>query len=345
MIERTTNGNYQATVIDGEFIADQRAQGSSPTRRTAAYPSDIELVGRSQAFTEVVQQVDRVAATDLPVLLTGESGSGKGLVAVAIHHHSARADQPFVAVNCGATSAESIEVELFGEGTLFLNEISETSASFQELLALALQTGEIRRAGSTQPQRLNVRVIAGSSRYLDQEVAAGKFRSDLYYRLHAAAIALPPLRDRVEDIPQLAQSFADRVFSLRPPVKFAPEALSLLERYGWPGNIRELEQAVVRAAVLCDGTIRVKDLPQRVRNYTQKQQEHSDSRNGFGDGVVREEWVPLSEIEGRYVAQVLEHTRGNKQAAARVLAVDRKTLDRMIKRHHIDSAKVRRAAR
>lgn len=345
MMERTPNGNYQATVIDGEFIADQRSHDSSPTRRTAAYHSDIELVGRSQAFTAVMQQVGRVAGTDLPVLLTGEQGSGKELVAAAIHHHSARADQPFLAVNCGATSAESIEVELLGEGTLFLNEISQTSPSFQELLVRAMQTGEVRRAGSTQTHRLNVRVIAGSSCYLDQEVTAGKFRSDLYYRLNAAAIALPPLRERIEDIPQLAQSFADRVFSLRPPVKFAPEALSLLERYGWPGNIRELEQAVVRAAVLCDGTIRVKDLPQRVRNYTQKQPEHVDGGNGLSDGVVRDEWVPLSEIEGRYVAQVLEHTRGNKQAAARVLAVDRKTLDRMIKRHHIDSAKVRRAAR
>src|SRR5689334_12280706 len=344
----------------------ERPQRTSPTRRTAAYHSDIELVGRSQAFIEVMKQVGRVSNTNLPVLLTGESGTGKELVASAIHHRSGRADKPFVAVNCGAIPAELIEAELFGHvkgsftgadrdrrglweeadgGTVFLDEITETTQSFQVKLLRALQMGEIRRVGSNQTQKVNVRVIAASNRNVEQEVTAGRFRHDLFYRLNAVSIVLPPLRERREDIPPLAQSFADRVYSLSPSVKFSTEALGLLEQYNWPGNIRELENAVVRAVAICDGTIRVKDLPQRVRNYTAKQNEGDKPETTTMDQNANEEWVPLSEIEGRYVARVLEHTRGNKQAAARVLAVDRKTLDRMIKRHHIDSEKVRRAGR
>lgn len=346
----------------------EHPQRSSPARRVAAYHSDIELVGRSQAFIEVMKQVGRVSNTNLPVLLTGESGTGKELVASAIHHRSGRADKPFVAVNCGAIPAELIEAELFGHvkgsftgadrdrrglweeadgGTVFLDEITETTPSFQVKLLRALQMGEIRRVGANQTLKVNVRVIAASNRNVDQEVTAGRFRNDLFYRLNAVSIVLPPLRERPEDIPPLAQSFADRVYSLSPPVKFSAEALALLERYSWPGNIRELENAVVRAVAMCDGTIRVKDLPQRVRNYTQKHAENGDAAHDAATVAETqpEEWVPLSEIEGRYVAQVLEHTGGNKQAAARVLHVDRKTLDRMIKRHHIDSERVRRTAR
>jgi len=148
---------------------------------------------------------------------------------------------------------------------------------------------------------------------------------------------LPPLRDRREDIPPLAQTFADRVYSLSPSVKFSSEALGLLERYNWPGNIRELENAVVRAVAMCDGTIRVKDLPQRVGNYSLAPGDATGSDITPAPEPALDEWVTLSEIEGRYVARVLEHTGGNKQAAARLLAVDRKTLDRMIKRHNINS--------
>jgi two-component system response regulator AtoC len=334
----------------------ERPQRSSPTRRLAAYHSDIELVGRSQAFIEVMKQVGRVSNTNLPVLLTGESGTGKELVASAIHR-SGRSDQPFVAVNCGAIPAELIEAEVFGHvkgsfagadrdrrglleeadgGTVFLDQITETNSSFQVKLLGALQTGEIRKVGSNQTQKVNVRVIAASNRNVEQEVAAGRFRNDLFYRLNAVSIVLPPLRDRPEDIPPLAQSFADRVYSLSPSVKFSSEALALLERYNWPGNIRELENAVVHAVAMCDGTIQAKDLPQRVRDHAVKSDEEQRSETS-ADQATNEDWVSLSEIEGRYVARVLEHTRGNKQAAARVLEVDRKTLDRMIKRHHIES--------
>jgi two-component system response regulator AtoC len=326
----------------------------SVRRRAGAHDSDIDLVGRSHAFIEVMKQVGRVAATSLPVFLTGESGTGKELVAAALHQHSGRANRTFVAVNCGAIPADLIESELFGHtkgsftgadrdrrglweeadgGTVFLDEITETSQSFQVKLLRVLQESEIRRIGSNQTRRVDVRVIAASNRDVDEEVKAGRFRNDLFYRLNAVSIMLPPLRERREDIPPLAQAFADRVYSLSPAVRFSPEALDLLLRYPWPGNIRELENAVVRASAMCDGIIRVQDLPERIRNYD----EHHDGK-AETSGVAtpqKADWSLLSEIEGRYVAQVLAHTGGNKQAASRVLGVDRKTLDRMIKRHGI----------
>ncbi len=326
-------------------------------KRTTTYRSDIDLVGRSHAFIEVMKQVGRVAATNLPVLLTGESGTGKELVASTLHRRSGRAEKTFVAVNCGAIPAELIEAELFGhvkgsftgadrdrrglweeadQGTVFLDEITETSLSFQVKLLRVLQEGEVRRVGSNQTQRVNVRVIAASNRDVEAEIKAGRFREDLYYRLNAVSIVLPPLRERREDIPPLAQAFADRVYSLSPAVRFSSEALDLLQRYSWPGNIRELENAVVRATAMCDGLIRAQDLPERIRNY-HEQGGGSTSAIKTSQGVPEEvqEWPSLSEIEGRHVARVLAHTRGNKQAAARVLEVDRKTLDRMIRRHDI----------
>jgi len=147
------------------------------------------------------------------------------------------------------------------------------------------------------------------------------------------SIILPPLRERREDIPPLAQTFADRVFSLSPAVRFSQEALGLLQQYSWPGNIRELENAVVRAAAMCDGIIRVKDLPERIRDYREENAADGLRPTSCAEIKQPEEWFPLSEVEGRYVARVLAHTGGNKQAAARVLDIDRKTLDRMIKRH------------
>ncbi|HXD33754.1 MAG TPA: sigma-54 dependent transcriptional regulator [Pyrinomonadaceae bacterium] len=348
----------------------ERPHRSMPGQRSAVYDSDIELVGRSQSFIEVMKHVGRVAATNLPVLLTGESGTGKELVASAIHRRSGRAGKSFVGFNCGAIPAELIEAELFGHvkgsftgaerdrrglweeadgGTIFLDEITETSPSFQVKLLRVLQEGEIRRVGSNQTLRVDARVVAACNRDVEKEVADGRFRKDLFYRLNAVSIVLPPLRERPEDIPPLAQSFADRVYKLSPSVSFTAEALSLLQKYNWPGNIRELENAVVRAAAICDGTIRVKDLPESVRSYRRQFTVNGfDSSNDFPAGpdaaksarapelIARDEWPELSIVEGRYVALVLVQTGGNKQAAARLLGIDRKTLDRMIKRHSIN---------
>ncbi len=336
-----------------EQLAGHRAV--SAAREVPAYESDLGLVGRSEVFIQVMKQVGRVAGTNLPVLLTGESGTGKEVVASALHLRSARSGEPFVPVNCGAIPAELIEAELFGHvkgsftgadrdrlglweeadgGTVFLDEITETTPAFQVKLLRALQEGEIRRVGSNQTSVVDVRVIAASNRDVEAEVAAGRFRKDLFYRLNAVSIVLPPLRSRIEDILPLARTFATRVHSLNPVIRFSSEALALLEQYAWPGNIRELENAVVRAAAMCDGTIRVKDLPDRVRAATSGSAASSTVEvNSESPAVV--DWPSLAAVEGRYVSQVVEHTGGNKQAAARILDVDRKTLDRMIKRHGI----------
>jgi len=322
------------------------------TNKVRGYQSDITLIGRSAAFIEVMKQVGRMAVTNLPVLLMGESGTGKEVVASAIHRRSSRANQPFVAVNCGAIPADLIESELFGHlkgsftgadrdrrglweeadgGTVFLDEITETSLAFQVKLLRALQEGEVRRVGSNRTERVDVRVIAASNRDVEVEVNAGRFRQDLFYRLNVVTIVLPPLRERTEDILPLAQRFVEEVYALSPTVRFAPDSLELLERYPWPGNIRELENAIVRAAALCDGTIRVADLPERVRNYQSRSTASPSSKVNSVNN--KDEWLPLAEVEARYVARVLEHTRGNKQAAARLLQVDRKTVERILKRH------------
>ncbi len=348
-----------STAVSEQLSSRPRHRVVSRRPTTSLYESQVHLIGRSNAFIEVMKQVGRVASTNLPVLLSGESGTGKEVVASALHRRSERCDKPFVAVNCGAIPGELIESELFGHvkgsftgadrdrsglweeadgGTVFLDEITETTPAFQVKLLRALQEGEIRRVGSNKMQKVDVRVIAASNRDVESEVAAGRFRQDLFYRLNAVSVILPPLRDRREDVLPLAKSFAEQVYSLNPTVAFAPEVLTLLENYSWPGNIRELENAVVRAAAMCDGTIRPRDLPERIRNY-QEEAEAMESTETAIRAEQPEILTSLAEVEGHYVARVLAHTGGNKQAASRILGVDRKTLDRMIKRHNIESMK------
>jgi DNA-binding NtrC family response regulator len=323
------------------------------------YTSDIDLVGVSSAFVEVMKLVGRVAATNLPVLITGESGTGKEVVARAIHRRSPRSDRPFVAVNCGAIPAELIESELFGHvkgsftgahadrrglwqeadgGTVFLDEISETSPAFQVKLLRALQEREIRRVGSNQTVRVDVRVIAASNRDVDQEMREGRFRQDLLYRLNAVTLHLPPLRERREDIIPLARYFAERMAQASDAacISFSRDAVQLLEKYDWPGNIRELENAIVRAAALCDQAVRPEDLPERVRNFSPPpavQSHAKSSRDGDDDG---EDLLSLAEVEGRHIFRVLARTGGNKQAAARVLGIDRTTLQRKLERYNTE---------
>lgn len=341
-------------------IVSRRA--SSKPAPVPVYTSDIDLIGTSPAFVEVMKLVGRVAPTNLPVLITGESGTGKEIVARAIHHRSRRATHPFVDINCGALPAELIESELFGhargaftgaerdraglweeadKGTIFLDEISETTPAFQVKLLRALQQGEIRRVGSNRNLQLDVRVIAATNRQVELEVEAGRFRQDLLYRLNAVTIHLPPLRERRADILPLARHFAERV-RLRDdaPVTFSSEALDLLEAYLWPGNVRELENAVVRAAALCDHAVRPEDLPERVRIGASPPTAVVSAQLDGNATEAAQEWLSLAETEGRYVARVLLYTGGNKQAAARLLDIDRKTIDRMIERHKIDISKL-----
>ncbi len=325
----------------------------SPVAATR-YQPELRVIGRSAAFIDVMKQVGRFASTDLPVLLTGESGTGKEVIASSLHTRSSRRDFPFIKVNCGAISAELIESELFGhvkgaftgadrdrqglwsaadKGTVFLDEITETTPAFQVKLLRALQQGDIRPVGSNETMRVDVRVIAASNRNVEEEVRAGRFREDLFYRLNAVSIRLPPLRERREDILLLARSFAEQVFSLKSPAAFTVEAIDLLQRYPWPGNIRELENAVVLATALCDGTIRANNLPDRVKNYSPDVNAEVPK-----SAESPREMVTLAVMEGRYVREVLTYTSGNKQAASRLLGIDRKRLDRIIKRHNITLA-------
>jgi two-component system response regulator HydG/two-component system response regulator AtoC len=324
---------------------------------SAVYASDIDLIGVSAAFVEVMKLVGRVAATNLPVLITGESGTGKEIVARAIHRRSPRADQPFVAVNCGALPAELIESELFGHvrgsftgamvdrrglwqeadhGTVFLDEITDTSPAFQVKLLRALQEGEIRRVGSNQTQRVDVRVIAATNRDAEQEVQEGRFRQDLLYRLNAVTIQLPALRERREDIRPLANHFAKRTIGSDRSIGFSKGALWLLENYEWPGNIRELENAVVRAVALCDHVVRAEDLPERVRRRFNPEEAVTGR---FGSASALDESLQsLATVEHRHIVRVLASTGGNKQAAARILGIDRTTLQRKLERYDLEKS-------
>ena len=329
------------------------------------YTSDIDLIGVSGAFVEVMKMVGRVAATNLPVLITGESGTGKEVVARAIHQRSTRQIGPFVAVNCGAVPSELIESEMFGHvrgaftgaerdrrgllqeadgGTILLDEITETTPAFQVKLLRALQEGEIRRVGSNHTIRVDSRVIAATNRDVEREVKEGRFRQDLFYRLNAVTLHLPPLRERREDIMPMARHFAGRACPVGAPVSFSRDAVRALVSYDWPGNIRELENAIIRAVALCERLVRPEDLPERVREAAaahERQQYAFDAPEqeaGAQDSApaAQEPLLSLSELEGRHIARVLAHTGGNKQAAARLLGIDRTTLQRMIKRHGLD---------
>jgi DNA-binding NtrC family response regulator len=255
---------------------------SSLERQNQALKSDLSgrypvggMIGSSPAMQGVFERIRRVAPTDTTVLILGESGTGKELVARAVHEQSQRRDAPLIAVNCAAIPENLIESELFGHekgaftgavdthrglveaahgGTLFLDEIGELPAEAQARLLRVLQEGEIRRVGATQSRRVDVRLIAATHRDLKQQVEDGLFRSDLYFRLHVMEITLPPLRDRGDDIYQLAERLLERACKRlnRPAMHFSAEALQSLQQHNWPGNVREMENMVERAVILAD---------------------------------------------------------------------------------------------
>lgn len=343
-----------AGIVREQLQIRERSEKSAEMPAFSGYTSDLPLIGRSPKFVECLKMVGRVAPTNLPVLITGESGTGKELIANAVHRRSRCSDGPFVTVNCGAIPTELIESELFGHsrgsftgatservglweeasgGTLFLDEITETPPQFQVKLLRALQEGEIRRVGSNKTIRVDARVIGATNRDIEAEVAAGRFRQDLMYRLNAVTIHVPPLRERAEDIPLLAYHFASLAGGEH--ISFADETIELLKVYPWPGNIRELENAILHAVSMADDVIYPEHLPVRIGSYGRCE--------GVSAGVVPEEitksslkvpgkLLTLAEMETHYVEKVLAATGGNKQAAARILDIDRKTLTRILAR-------------
>jgi DNA-binding NtrC family response regulator len=302
------------------------------------------VVGRSEAMLQVFKTAARVAATDATVLIQGESGTGKELVARAIHTASPRASGPFVAVDCGAIAEGVLESELFGHtrgaftgaqvarrglfeeathGTLFLDEIGDVGPNLQARLLRALQEGTIRRVGANEPISVDVRVVAATNRDLEAAVKAGSFRADLYYRLHVVSLRIPPLRERREDVPLLAEHFAQK-HGLAEGSAISPAARELLVAYDWPGNVRELENVVARALALNpSGVVMPEDLPEAVRGARPT----PPSPAGLPDVTDR---PTLAEVERRYASQVLQETAGNKTRAAEILGIDRKTLYRIL---------------
>lgn len=336
-----------------EQLKSRRQRAKLDKDPTPGYESDLPLIGTAPKFVECLKMVGRVAGTNLPVLITGESGTGKEVVARAIHLRSNRASHAFVTVNCGAIPTELIESELFGHargsftgadrermglweeangGTLFLDEITETNSLFQVKLLRALQEGEIRRVGSNRTVKVDVRVIAATNRDIESEVAKGRFREDLMYRLNAITIDLPPLRDRKDDLPLLAEHFLGKVSSTN--CSFSNQALDTLKGYDWPGNIRELENAVLHAVSLSDDIIYPEHLPARIR--VQHTVGEDQKEKGSDPTFTDLQWVSLAEVQREYAMKVLSAMDGNKQAASRILNIDRKTLARIIGRDPSD---------
>jgi DNA-binding NtrC family response regulator len=258
------------------ILAQPRNGASADGNEGGEQPEQTRIIGSCKAMQELYRRIGKVARTDATVLILGESGTGKELVARAIHEQSNRANRPMVCVNCAAIPETLIESELFGHekgaftgatsgrsglieaadgGTLFLDEIGELPLEAQARLLRFLQEGEIRRVGAVQPLQVDVRLIAATHRDLKSRARSGQFREDLYYRLYVMELRMPPLRERGEDILELAQAFlAKQAHKLGcGPLHFTPEALTLLRRYHWPGNVRELENAIERAVILADG--------------------------------------------------------------------------------------------
>ncbi len=300
-------------------------------------------VGRSESMLQVFKTAARVASTDATVLIQGESGTGKELVARAIHQSSPRAAGPFVAVDCGAIAEGVLESELFGHargaftgaqtmrrglfeeasgGTLFLDEIGDVGPNLQARLLRALQEGTIRRVGTNEPIAVDVRAVAATNRDLEQAVKEGTFRADLYYRLNVVALRIPPLRERREDVPLLAEHFAHK-HGRGEGVAISPAARDLLVAYDWPGNVRELENVIARALALNpSGVILPDDLPEAIRSR--------QPGEPVPASLTGPERPTLEELERRYARQVLRETGGNKSRAADILGIDRKTLYRIL---------------
>ncbi len=331
------------------------------------------IVGNGPAMRSLLDMVSLVAPSEATVLITGESGTGKGLIARAIHANSPRSGKPLVEVNCAAIPETLMESELFGhekgaftgavrlrpgrffqahEGALFLDEIGELTLSMQARLLRVLQEGEIQRVGSDASIPVDVRVLAATNRNLQSMVAEGAFREDLYYRLNVVTLECPALRDRKEDIPELARHFRERFAEKNHKIVkgITPQAMDLLLRHTWPGNVRELENAVERAVILLRGEyITPGDLPLALQQLCGTDDASCEppvtggvDASAVGTGTVGSRAVgtdiTLAEAERQFILQVLEETRGNKSEAARRLGITRRTLQLKLRKYDEEDA-------
>jgi two-component system response regulator AtoC len=319
-----------------------RLENLTLRREIARARGPSQLVAESPAMREVMRVVHKVAPTATTVLIEGESGTGKEVVARAIHELSPRAERPFVAVNCGAIPEQLIESELFGHakgaftdagtakrglfeeaegGTLLLDEVAELPLLLQPALLRVLQESEVRRVGDTRSAKVDVRVLAATNRDLAALVQAGRFREDLYYRLNVVGVKVPPLRERLEEIPALAARFLGRHGAAAR--RISPRALELLQRYRWPGNVRELENALERALVLSEEEeLEPEALPEAVRSAGAAPEPVPASLDPDDFSVKRAQRV----MEADLIRRALEHTGGNRTRAAELLELSPRAL-------------------
>ncbi|MBI2156448.1 MAG: sigma-54-dependent Fis family transcriptional regulator [Candidatus Rokubacteria bacterium] len=311
-----------------------------------------EIVGRHPAMQKLQRVIAQVASTSATVLITGESGTGKELVARAIHRQGPRRDTPFVPVNPAAIAESLIESELFGHekgaftgayqrklgkfelaqgGTLFLDEIGTLKPELQAKLLRVLQEREIERVGGTRPIRIDVRVVAATNANLDEAVARGAFREDLYYRLNVVPIHVPPLRERADDIPLLVEHFVRHLAQAfnRPVEGVSPEALAALRQYRWRGNVRELQNVIERCVVLAEGpTIQLNDLPLDILLPEHRTRVRAADTLPLKDAT--------EQFERQIILRVLERVKGNQSEAARILGVHRNSLKRLLARWGVE---------
>jgi two-component system, NtrC family, response regulator AtoC len=331
-------------------VVDITARRQLEENLTTALQRDVQrlmpadgFIGKSPQIREMLTLLGRVAETDSTVLIRGESGVGKELVARAVHRQSNRSRQPFVVVDCASLHENLLQSELFGHekgaytgavrlkhglfevadrGTIFLDEIGEVTPPIQVKLLRVLETGVFRRVGGTNDLKVDVRVIAATNRALESMMKEKSFREDLYYRLNVFSLSIPPLRERREDIPLLVEHFVhNSPIAPKRNVRVMPAAMEVLNRYLWPGNVRELENVIERALILCDaGAIEPEHLPLGVRL-------EPSFRPAEEDGSL----VTLEEVERRYVKRVLEECKGHRQKAATILGISERNLYRKLK--------------
>jgi len=328
------------------------------------------IIGKSPALTGVFSVLSKVAPTDSTVLVTGESGTGKELLVRALHCNSRRRERPFVPVNCGAIPRELLESELFGHekgafthairsragrfeladgGTIFLDEIGEMDLSLQVKILRVLQEKEFERVGGTKTMKVDVRIVAATNRDLDAEVAAGRFREDLFYRLNVIPLHLPPLRERGDDVLLLAGAFLQRFCAMkeRKPLAIPPDIAELFLSYSWPGNVRELENFMERLSILCDSDeIRGEDLPRKIWDNVGRKPPEAGHAPAAPAGFV---WPTvadlkaknlglkefLDEIEERLLSEALAMASGVKNQAAEILGIKRTTLIEKLKKKNM----------
>jgi two-component system response regulator HydG len=341
--------NELRVVVDKRLQTQRLARTNVELRKQLDERFGFEgVVGNSPEMQKVVDRLKQVARTDATVLVTGESGTGKELAAKALHQNSPRRNRPFVALNCAALSENILESELFGHvrgaftgaerdrkgyfeqangGTLFLDEVGDIPLSTQVKLLRVLESGEMVRVGTNEPTRVNVRLISATNRDLNDLIAQGKFRQDLYHRIKVVSVRMPPLRSRREDIPLLIEHFLKQFSAShgKPVSGITPTARKALMAYHWPGNVRELKNTIESMVVMdLDGILDVDDLTEDL----QGPQDRPSEPPAGGDGMVGRS---LEEIEKHYIAETLKLTDGNREETARMLGIGERTLYRKIK--------------